>query len=466
MDRNIRYGRQDAPVSYILPYQETRGQVAIDLYEKANYSAFEWQKRLIYAIMAIGEDGLWTHSKFGLAVPRRNGKNEIITMREMAGLLNGEQILHTAHRTDTAHVGYERLLDRLEKAHIKIKSRYKAYGKEKIELSNGGRCDFRTRTSSGGLGTGYDLMIIDEAQEYTVDQESSLKYVISSSKNPQTILTGTPPTMVSKGSVFKDLRKEVLKGEREYCGWAEWSVEDIHDVHDKEAWYECNPSLGMILTERIIADEITEDDLDFNIQRLGYWTTSNIQSEISANEWDSCKVDILPKFTSKLFVAIKCTALPSTTLSIGVRTEDEKKHFIESYDCRNTRDGFDWILQFLSRADIENVVIDGKGDADVLCEEIKRNKIPVKVIRVSSNEFMTAMSLFRNAITNQTVMHTGQLSLKQSVTNCEKRAIGTAGGYGFKSLKLGVDVSLLETVALAYWACDNYKPRKKQQVHY
>lgn len=462
----MRIGSQEPPVSYILPFQDTRGQSAVDIYEKSGFTAFDWQKRLIYEIMAVDEEGLWVHSKFGLAVPRRNGKNEVIVMREMAGLMNGEQILHTAHRTDTAHVAYERLLDRLEKAGVKIKSRYKAYGKERIEIKNGGRIDFRTRTSSGGLGTGYDLMVIDEAQEYTLDQESAAKYIVSSSKNPQTIMTGTPPTTVSKGTVFKDLRKKTLAGEREYTGWAEWSVDDICDVHDKDKWYETNPSLGLLMTERIVADEITEDDLDFNIQRLGYWTKSNIQSEISVNEWKGCQIDKLPKLKGKLFVAIKTTGQPSTTLSIALKTEDENKLFVETVDCRNTRDGFDWVLKFLSEADIEAVIIDGKGDADILEKEIKENLNNIRPTRCSTSEFMTAMAMFRNAIDEKTVEHMGQVSLTQSVTNCEKRAIGTAGGYGFKSAKLGVDVSLLETCALAYFFAKNYTPRKKQQVYY
>lgn len=35
--------------------------------------------------------------------------------------------------------------------------------------------EFRTRTSTDGLDEGFDLLVIDEAQEYTEDQESALK---------------------------------------------------------------------------------------------------------------------------------------------------------------------------------------------------------------------------------------------------------------------------------------------------
>ena len=78
----------------------------------------------------------------------------------------------------------------------------KAKGNEEIRFVDGGVLKFRTRTSTGGLGEGYDLLVIDEAQEYTDDQQSALKYVVTSSKNPQTVFIGTPPTTVSEGTVL------------------------------------------------------------------------------------------------------------------------------------------------------------------------------------------------------------------------------------------------------------------------
>ena len=158
--------------------------------------------------------GLWIHTKFGFSVPRRNGKNEVLLIREMYGLVElGEHILHTAHRTTTTHSAWERLYDRLGKLEgVEIVSSYRAYGKEHIELSTGGKIEFRTRTSKGGLGEGFDLLVIDEAQEYQDDQESALKYVVTDSQNPQTIFLGTPPTPISSGTVFPKFRADVMSG--------------------------------------------------------------------------------------------------------------------------------------------------------------------------------------------------------------------------------------------------------------
>jgi hypothetical protein len=75
-------------------------------------------------------------------------------------------VLYTAHRISTAHSIWEKVLDRLEKAGYVRDTDFtsiKAKGSENITFTeNGGIINFRTRTSTGGLGEGYDLLIIDE----------------------------------------------------------------------------------------------------------------------------------------------------------------------------------------------------------------------------------------------------------------------------------------------------------------
>ena len=160
---DVRIGRQTPTTSVVLPYDQTLGEEAIELYEKTGRTAQEWQKLLIYDIMGRRPDNLWTHSKFGYAVPRRNGKNEVVAIRELWGLANGENILHTAHRTTTSRAAWERLKMLLDDAGIVHKDAG-ALGQEVIRVKEtGGIIHFRTRTSKGGLGEGFDLMIIDEA---------------------------------------------------------------------------------------------------------------------------------------------------------------------------------------------------------------------------------------------------------------------------------------------------------------
>lgn len=459
-----KVGNQIPTLSVILPYEKSYGDEAVQLYNMSNNVCQEWQALLINDIMATTEDGLWVHTKFGYSVPRRNGKTEDLTMREIWGLFTGEHILHTAHLTDTAHIAWERLKARLEAIGVEIVT-YKAIGRERIEiLSTGGYVDFRTRTSSGALGSGYDLLIIDEAQEYTKAQQTALNYVTSSSKNPQTIMCGTPPTAVSGGDVFRDYRDDTIQGNKINAGWAEWSVDHKTDVNDKEAWYLTNPSLGTILTERTIRDEINGDDIDFNIQRLGLWIQYNQQSAISAPEWDACKVE-KPKIKAPLCAGVKfgCDGM-NVCLSVAVKTDDDRI-FVETIDCRNQREGNDWIINFLIKCNAKSVLVDGASGLETFIKECQKQKLKgVNACKVK--EVVQASSDFETAITKKTICHCGQPGLRQSVTNCQHRAIGSGGGYGYKTLDDDIEVALIESCVLAAHACSTYKEVKKQRVSY
>lgn len=460
-----RVGNQIPTQSVILPYEKSYGDQAVQLYNKSGNTAQDWQSLLSYDIMAVNEDGLWVHTKFGFAVSRRNGKTEILTIRSMLGLGRGEHILHTAHLTDTAHVAWERLKARLEYLGLDIKVT-RGYGRESISIpETGGVIDFRTRTSVGALGSGYDLLIIDEAQEYTKEQQTALNYVVSSSKNPQTIMCGTPPTAVSKGTVFRDFRDKTLQGESINAGWAEWSVDHKTNVKDKDAWYLTNPSLGMILTERIIQDEINGDDLDFNIQRLGLWIRYNQQSAISAPDWDALKVETLPELKPPIYAGVKFGRDgQNTCLSIAVKTEDGRI-FVEGIDCKDQREGNGWIINFLLKVKAKAVLVDGASGLDTFQKECKEQKLK-NVKAATTKEVIQASSDFETAIANKTLCHNGQPAMRQSVSNCQHRAIGSGGGYGYKTLDDDIEVALIESAVLATHACATAKEAKKQRIGY
>lgn len=475
-----RKGRQTPTQSVVLPYYETKGEEAIASYNSSGRTAIPWQELLISDMLAVNEDGLWVHTKYGYSVPRRNGKNEIAVIRELHGLENGEKILHTAHRTTTSAAAAKRLAAVLNGAgyteviRAKQGEKYqKAYtftkqlGLEKITIldEGGGTCDFRTRSSKGGLGEGFDLLVIDEAQEYTDDQESALKYVVTDSKNPQTIMCGTPPTPVSSGTVFLKLRDATLAGETSNTGWAEWSIESETDPRNKEAWYETNPSLGYHLTERAILDEVGTDDMDFMIQRLGYWIRYSLKSAISEAEWNQLKVSKMPDLKGKLFVGIKFGKDgTNVAMSVAVKTK-AGEIFAESLDCKSTRSGNGWIIDFLRQADVRQVVVDGANGQQLLSADMKDAKLKVPVLP-TVKEIITANAAFEQAIYGETLCHMGQPSLAQAVSNCEKRAIGTNGGFGYKSLKEEIEIALLDSVILAHWACSISKDKKKQKIGY
>lgn len=475
-----RRGRQTPTQSHILPYTETRGMDAVALYQESGRTALEWQTLVVSDMMAVDGSGLWVHQKFGYSLPRRNGKNECVSIREFWGLKNGERICHTAHRTTTSRSAWQRLckiltdagyveLDRRVKDEVPEKSFHstKANGLESIELTDGGTAVFRTRTANGGLGEGFDLLVIDEAQEYTEDQESALVYTVSDSANPQTIYCGTPPTTSSAGTVFPKLRTQTLAGKSYDTGWEEWGVTvKPRDIRDVELWYETNPSMGRHLDERKIRSEIRGDELDFIIQRLGYWFQYSLKSAVTAAEWGALKCEALPELRGKLFAGVKYGHDGQrAALSIAVKTADGRI-FVEAVDCREVRAGNGWILDFLAAADVQKSVVDGANGQKALADAITERHIKPAATIPTVKEIISANQMFETALTAGTICHMGQPSLVQAVTNCEHRAIGSGGGFGYRSILEGAEIALMESMVLAWWACATTKERRKQRISY
>ena len=65
-----RYGRQTPTRALVLPYTETRGMEAVESYNRSGRTSYPWQELLASDVMAVNEDGLWLHQKFGFSVPR------------------------------------------------------------------------------------------------------------------------------------------------------------------------------------------------------------------------------------------------------------------------------------------------------------------------------------------------------------------------------------------------------------
>ena len=138
MSEEIRKGRQTPTVSRVLPYSDSRGAEAAELYNRTGRTAQEWQERMIEDIMAVNPDGLWVHMKAGWSIPRRNGKSEILIMRCLWDITNGRRTLYTAHRESTAAMAWEKTIRFLAKIGFKEDEDFKSYksaGRRSIESS-------------------------------------------------------------------------------------------------------------------------------------------------------------------------------------------------------------------------------------------------------------------------------------------------------------------------------------------
>ena len=93
--------------------------------------------------------------------------------------------------------------------------------------------------------------------------------------------------------------------------------------------------------------------------------------------------------------------------------------------------------------------------------------ITKKPVLPSVSQVEVANATFEKSLESRNICHMNQPSLTRIVSNCEKRSIGSRGGFGYKAIKEGPEIALMDSMILAYWACaSDKKPKAKQQIRY
>lgn len=463
-------GSQEPSVRVVPDCAYSDGEDAAKIIKASGLTVDEWQRNILIDWMGRKEDGSWSASVGGLSVPRQNGKTLNANGRIASGMImNAEWIIYTAHLQKTSSETFLELKGIFETPQLfkYVKEIKSAIGREQILLKNGGRVVFVARTRNGGRGLHGDLLIVDEAQEITPEQLASFLPALSASKNPQTIYLGTPPDENTPGTVFRNIRKRATGGNAETTAWAEWSVDEIGNVHDKERWAKTNPALGKRIKIATIEAECEQMDADtFARERLGWWSpiaADNIDYAIDKKSWLACKSTEL-KPEGKTAYGIKFSADGSTVCLCGAVCPTDGKARISLIDIKPTAIGLSWLANWLNSryGQASCVVIDGRNGVDVLVDKIADTwKHKDSILRPTVKDVLASVSLLTDEINEKTVTwYAEQDVLNESAITSTKRAIG--GGWGFG----GENSTPIEAAALALWGCRNSKrdPNKKARI--
>lgn len=468
---SLLLGSQDPTIRIAPKYSKTDGEDATKLLKIGGLELDEWQQILLFDWMGVN-GGMWTAKTCGLSVPRQNGKTALLQGRSAGGMvLYGERVIYTAHLQKTATETFEEIAAFFDSKNLRkyVQDIKTALGREQIILKNGGKIKFVARTRNGGRGLHGDLLIFDEAQELDESQQGSFIPAISASANPQTIYTGTPPEPNSTGDVFKKLRAKVLEKETKSTAWAEYSVNDIGDVHDQKRWASANPALGKrILLETIEGEceQMSEDT--FARERLGWWVKEikheeRIPMAIDKEQWDRCKSDER-KPDGKTAYGVKFSADGSEICLCGAVIPKTGKARISLIERKPAGYGTTWLAEWLNErySQASCVVIDGKNGVDVLVDKVSDTwRMQGSVVKPSAKDMIAAVSTLMDCLDEQTVTwYSKQEALRDSALSSTKRAI--SGGWGFG----GEDSTPIEACALALWGAKNSKrdPNKKMRI--
>jgi phage terminase large subunit-like protein len=438
-----------------------------------------WQILVLHDWLGRKVDGKWAAGRCGLSVPRQNGKNGVIEVRELYGMVAlGERFLHTAHEVKTARKAFQRLKHffgesandpaaKYPDLNALVKEVRNTNGQEAIVLKDsydedgrfvraGGAIEFVARSRGSGRGYTVDVLVLDEAQELTDEQLEALQSTISSAPlgNPQTILTGTPPGPTSPGEVFSRVRAGGVSGKNKRLSWIEWSVDEraVFDLYAPATWASTNPSLGLRLQRSVIEDELPPDGLSeagFSRERLGMWASAETMAVIPLDAWRDLAVDAPPTgFVGYYSLAVS----PERMAFIGVAIADGEKRFLDlpadGYGrMDDSRKIIDWFVARKRNGRKVRVAIDSRDPAAALVNELRANKILVNVI--SQSDSARACGGLYNDVQSRTVTHFGQKVIEDGLTVARKKLVGKAGQWEWDPQDDSDGVTAVRAITLA-----------------
>ena len=478
------HGSQTPSYQWCGTWTRTEGRLAATMADAYGLPPHPWQRLILDDWLALDDDGRLLNSLCVLPVPRQNGKTGVCDPRETWGLVRrGEAILHTAQEYQTAKKAFDRLREKFGDRRNDPNARYPelnalvrryttSANQMVLDLVNGAHIEFRTRGANSDMGRGgtFDLVVIDEAQSYTDEQDAALSPLNSAAPtgSPQTILMGTvpDPTRSYKGAKFATIRAGLHA--EPYVGACihEWGAAEVGDVMDVSRWYEFNPSLGYQLLEAaLMKDARTMTPDSFAREHLGWWNPVEVQNKlITPTAWESTRVAGSPaSFDKKAFGVRfapdgKCVAL-SVAVTVGSVCH------VEYIRTEPTISGIGWLVDWLmAREDSTAAIgIDGRADATDLGQQLVEAGMSRKAVMVArTSDAIAADAMLVNAINDGRLTHLDDPALTESALSAIRRPIGKEGGFGFG----GEFPERLDSCALAHWAARTTKrdPNRRGRV--
>ena len=494
----MRTGRQEPTFEVVGEYAFSLGEEVVEMFEEDGGATFyPSQKREMELFLARNRDGSPSALTIGMSKPRQNGKSYAARFYAIyMAVFEHRQVLYSAHHSSTTAKMFKAMCDLFESperfpefAHD-VKNVSHARGYEGIyfktwvdddgNVQAGGCIEFATRTNSGARGGTYSVIVIDEAQELTYEQQEAMLPVMSAasdikdrSKLPQQIFIGTPPNSTCHGTVFKKMHAVAHSGEPGDAWWLEWSVEDdnINDICSTveeaiERAYETNPAMGYRIAEKTIANEFENMTLDgFARERLGWWApvvTEQTDKALNAKSWEACKSSEPKPEAVKTAYGVKFSADGSMVCLCGAVVDENDHSRIALIDQQPTGRGIQWLADWLNeRVKVGCcVVIDGRNGVDLLIDRIRDTwKYKDSIIKPSAHTMVAAASLLVAELGEQTLTwYIGQEALNQSAISSVKRPI--SGGWGFG----GEDSIAIEGCSLALWGVRNSRRNPSKQM--
>lgn len=473
-------GAQQPRIFSAPAYHSSAADEVIELCELAGLYLDEWQKLVLRHALGEKPDGTWAAFEVACVLPRQNGKNGILEARELGGLfvLDERLLIHSAHQFDTSLEAYRRLkflVENTPELDKRVRRYMNSHGEEGIELKNGRRIRFRTRTKGGGRGFSGDFVAFDEAMIFPESSLAAILPIVSARPNPQVWYTGSAVDQAvhDEGMVLSRVRRRGVEGDPRLA-YFEWSIDkptpaDVDDetAGDPLSWAAANPALGIRISPDYVEGERRSlGHRAFAVERLGVgdWPDPDADrtTVIDPGRWQELE-DTASTVHDPVVVAFDVVPDRSSAAIAVAGTRGDGLDHVEVVEHKR---GTGWVVQRLAELAGKHqplgVFCAGAASASLMPE---LETAGIEVTAMSGKDLAGGCGVLFDAVEQRRLRHLGQQELAAALRGAEKRLMGDAWTWSRKTTAVDISPLVAVTVALAGWrTLGGRKPKDPPKV--
>jgi len=456
---------------------DTLGPIAAELGEQAGVILEPWQRSGLDMLLSIRDDGKWACYEYAELCSRRNGKTAMLLVRALFGFLLLEEtpILWTAQEVKTSMRAWrdfrkmlwkmgdrvnDNLVDLGEGVQVRINA---SNGKEGFErLDTGQELRMVARSKDSGRGFDADFVVIDEAYDFTADQQDALAPTQIARPNAQIAYASSPPLSgVGSASLYR-LRERAETGEAPRLGWRDWgrpeSLDDILEMtprerkkflDDPDVLASANPALGQgrVTAETLQNMRESMTDAGFAREVLGCWPkqVAARSDVIDPDVWRD-RADPASKPGDALVFALDVSPGGKTAAIASAGRRDDDLLHVKVVDYRP---GSGWVVERVAelqeRWKPRRILLDPSGPAGALLADLKTAGIDIEL--VAGREMAQACGALVNDLTEDRIRHCDQDALNDAVAQATTRRSADAWAWDRKDTT--ADISPLVAITAA-----------------
>lgn len=460
-----------------------------------------WQKRLVYELFEVGDDGDRRFRWALVGVPKKNGKTELAAALSLYLLIgDGEPsplgVCGAASEEQADLVfGAARTMCEMSPTLRLITERWE----KEITVPSIPGARLRRVAAAAGTNDGQNIhfVVTDELHEWRGPKGRQVWTVLTNgtgARRQPLILQITTAGDDIDGTICgeqyqygKNVKAGVIDDPRYFFHWVE-APEDL-DYREPEAWAAANPSYGVLVHEPFFRDQLGKKrEAEFRRYFLNQWTTGETYW-LEAGAWEACRSDLDLDPTLPVYVGV----------DVGIRHDSSAVSVAQKRDGRTIVRGRTWINPYsendprhhawtLNIAEVEAYIlelwkqypawaaeVDGRPAPGIAvyydptffersAQELARSGVTMVELPQNNSRMVPVSQTFYELIKSGELAHDGDPAMELQIKNVQ--ADETGRGWRMskpKGSRRKIDFAI--STAIAAWAAQQEQPQAPRSVY-